>query len=231
MGRKTVLVGAVSFAVILSAVVFFSSRGTTPPPEQVPTVSREIAPVPRNAADTDIVGEGAGPEAAAPIDRAAERVTRKPFGIRVDPKTSPVQPERFSGYHTGTDFETFPDEADADVGVRAICGGEVVAKRSASGYGGVFVTRCVIGGEDVTVVYGHLALSSIDAEIGERVEAGSRIGFLGSQGSRDTDGERKHLHLGIHRGHVTDIRWYVADRALLSEWIDPCLHVCGSTVR
>jgi murein DD-endopeptidase MepM/ murein hydrolase activator NlpD len=231
MGRKIALVGAVSFAVILSAWVFFSSRGTTPPPEQASIASREIVPVLRNIADTDVVEEGARPEVVVPLDRAAERVTKKPFGILIDPATSPVRPERFAGYHTGTDFETFPDEVDADVAVRAICGGEVVAKRSASGYGGVFVTRCVIGGEDVTVVYGHLALSNIDAEIGERVEAGSRIGFLGSQGGRDTDGERKHLHLGIHRGRATDIRGYVSDRALLSEWIDPCLHVCGDTVR
>lgn len=32
---------------------------------------------------------------------------------------------------------------------------------------------------------------------------------LGNGYSSDTDGERKHLHLGIHLGEVVDIRGYV----------------------
>ncbi|PIX90274.1 MAG: hypothetical protein COZ29_00885, partial [Candidatus Moranbacteria bacterium CG_4_10_14_3_um_filter_45_9] len=56
-------------------------------------------------------------EFIAPLDRASERVTKKPFGILIKKATSPVQQERFSGYHTGTDFETFPDESDIDVSV------------------------------------------------------------------------------------------------------------------
>ena len=53
-----------------------------------------------------------------PISRVDERVTRKPFGILIDPETSLVQPERFRGYHTGTDFEVFPEEAEAEVYIR-----------------------------------------------------------------------------------------------------------------
>lgn len=168
-----------------------------------------------------------GDALALPLSRADERVIKKPFGISIDPETSPIQPERFRGYHTGTDFETFPDEVLADVPVAAICGGEVIAKRMASGYGGVLVTRCVLGGEPVTVVYGHLVFGSIGVKIGESVAPGERLGILGAAGSRDTDGERKHLHLGIHRGSVITLLGYVSDRASLSDWIDPCLFVCA----
>ncbi|NTU99252.1 hypothetical protein HGA64_04600 [Candidatus Falkowbacteria bacterium] len=41
-----------------------------------------------------------------PISDALSRVTKKPFGIKVSPKNSSVSPERFTGYHTGVDFET-----------------------------------------------------------------------------------------------------------------------------
>lgn len=162
----------------------------------------------------------------APLDQSSERVTKKPFGLRIDRTTSPVQPERFSGYHTGTDFETFPSEAMTEVAVRAICSGDVMAKRSASGYGGILVTSCVIDNEPVTVVYGHLRLSSISLRVGERVEATEQIGVLGTGGSSETDGERKHLHLGIHRGTEMNVAGYVADTGRLAEWIDPCPSFC-----
>src|SRR4030067_1140465 len=42
-----------------------------------------------------------------PINRADERVTKKPFGIFITPQNSPIQPEKFSGFHTGADFENF----------------------------------------------------------------------------------------------------------------------------
>jgi murein DD-endopeptidase MepM/ murein hydrolase activator NlpD len=184
----------------------------------------EFAPCPDAVAPEN--GNDPGEERTVPLDRAADRVTKKPFGIYIDPKTSPVQPERFRGYHTGTDFETFPAEASADVAVAAICGGEVIAKRSASGYGGVLVTRCMLDGQAVTVVYGHLALASVATEVGESVKEGERLGLLGGAGSRDTDGERKHLHLGIHKGSAVNILGYAADREALSAWLDPCLFVC-----
>lgn len=166
------------------------------------------------------------PSIGVPLDQAKERVTKKPFGIRIDQETSPVQPERFSGYHTGVDFETFPSEAMTDVAVRAICSGEVLAKRRASGYGGVLVTSCTLDDQEVTVIYGHLRLTSIARAVGERVEFGDQIGVLGTGGSSETDGERKHLHLSIHRGAMPNILGYVSLRSDLSRWLDPCLFVC-----
>lgn len=163
---------------------------------------------------------------SAPIDRAKDRVTKKPFGIFIDPKTSPVQPERFRGYHTGVDFETFPEEADQDVPIRAICEGNLVEKRSVSGYGGVVTQACMLDGEPVIVLYGHLRLSSVATVAGDRLVAGEKLGVLGTDSSVETDGERKHLHLSISRGSGTDVRGYVSSESALSAWIDPCPLVC-----
>lgn len=165
-------------------------------------------------------------DAPVPLDQAGKRVTKKPFGIFITPKDSPIQPEKFRGYHTGTDFEVFREESKADVSVRAVCPGTLVVKRSASGYGGIVVQRCELGGGPVTVVYGHLALGSVTADIGESVEQGDVIGLLGTAGSADTDGERKHLHLAIHKGEIIDIRGYVAEQKMLDQWLDPCEFFC-----
>jgi len=154
-----------------------------------------------------------------PLARESERVTKKPFGIYITPKTSPVQPERFTGYHSGTDFETFPEEAGVDVPFYAICDGKILVKRFASGYGGVFVQSCTIDNQAVTVIYGHVSLKSIAKNIGDELTKGEKIGNL-SHSPDETDGERKHLHLGIHKGTTVDIRGYVQAQSELSAWLD-----------
>jgi murein DD-endopeptidase MepM/ murein hydrolase activator NlpD len=161
-----------------------------------------------------------------PVPYASDRITKKPFGIHITKSDSPVRPERFSGYHTGTDFEMFPDEANVDVSVSAICSGALLYKRFASGYGGVAVQSCGDEGQPVTVVYGHLRLSSMQAKVGERIQAGDFLGHLGTGYTFETDSERKHLHLGIHRGPTMNILGYVQPKAQLSDWIDPCTLVC-----
>jgi len=65
------------------------------------------------------------PALSEPISNTKSRVTKKPFGIYITPQTSPVQPEKFTGYHTGTDFETTSQEADAVVPVYAACTGKM----------------------------------------------------------------------------------------------------------
>jgi len=155
-----------------------------------------------------------------PISQALERVTKKPFGIKISPTDSPVSPERFSGYHTGVDFETFVSEQGFDVPIYAICSGPLVLKKSASGYGGVAVQQCQINNEDVTVIYGHLKLSSISTGLNQNLEAGGRLGILGKGFSAETDGERKHLHLGIHKGKDINLLGYVQKPEELSQWLD-----------
>lgn len=161
-----------------------------------------------------------------PLERANERVTKKPFGIYITPANSPVSLERFSGYHTGTDFEIFPEELNADVPVKAVCSGKLFSKRSASGYGGVVVESCELPGQPITVVYGHLKLSGISKNVGDNLNAGETLGNLGAAYSAETNGERKHLHLSFHKGTAVNILGYVQNKTDLSNWIDPCLYVC-----
>ncbi len=150
----------------------------------------------------------------------SSRITKKPFGIYITLQNSPVQPEKFSGYHTGADFETTSDEADKDIAVPALCDGTLLVNRTASGYGGVAVESCTLKGQVVTVVYGHLKASSI-VTIGTQLKKGDQIGILGKGYSSETDGERKHLHLGIHRGATINILGYVQKQPDLSGWLDP----------
>jgi murein DD-endopeptidase MepM/ murein hydrolase activator NlpD len=156
----------------------------------------------------------------APISRYSERITKKPFGIKITPATSPVQPEKFSGYHTGTDFEIFPEELNADVQIFAICDGPLVVKKFATGYGGVAVQACTINNSDITVVYGHLKLTSIQAQIGDILNKNDKLGLLGNAYSGETDGERKHLHLGIHKGKGINILGYVQSQKELDGWMN-----------
>lgn len=157
-----------------------------------------------------------------PIDRVSERVSLKKFGTFVTPENSPVSPERFSGYHTGIDFEIFEDELLVDVPVLAVCSGTVRFVSWVSGYGGVVVLLCEYQNEPVTVVYGHLNLASVKKNVGDVVEKGESLSFLGVGGSAETDGERKHLHLSIHKGIAQNLRGYVSTKDDLSSWIDPC---------
>lgn len=155
----------------------------------------------------------------APIDNADARVTKKPFGLHVTPQNSPVKPERFSGYHTGTDFETTPAEANIGIAFKAICSGKILQKRTASGYGGLLVQACSINNQPVTVVYGHVSLKSIAKNVGDNLVQGEQIGVLGHSPD-ETDGERKHLHLGIHLGTGVNVAGYTPNPLQLGQWLD-----------
>ena len=81
--------------------------------------------------------------------------------------------------------------------------------------------QCVNEGELVTVLYGHLSPATIAIELGATLQKGKRIGTLGSHESQETDGERAHLHLGVHRGATIDLRGYVEKEEALNDWINP----------
>lgn len=155
-----------------------------------------------------------------PINGAMTRVTKKPFGIEVSPTNSPVLPERFSGYHTGVDFETTVTEKTIDVNIMAICDGKLIYKNWVNGYGGVAIESCVIDKQKVTVIYGHLKLSSISLKTGSTIKSGEKFALLGTGFSTETNGERKHLHLGIHKGDKINFLGYVKNKNDLSGWLD-----------
>ena len=144
--KKVVIITIFLVAV---AVVFFVSRKMAPAPSnnsvsdiiQSPVVENTLTP---NVSVPVIPSQNNSSGLVAPLERAGERVTKKPFGIFITPQNSPVQPERFRGYHTGIDFEVFPKELNADVPVKTVCGGKMKIKEYASGYGGVMVEDCTI---------------------------------------------------------------------------------------
>lgn len=222
--KKFVLLVAILIAVTLVMIgIFFPKTKKTSPSvssiSQTPSpFSVQSTPTPTSAKTTDLF--------VPPLDKAAERITKKKFGQYITPQNSPVQPEKFTGYHTGVDFEIFPEELNQDVFVRAVCQGQLVLKETASGYGGLAVESCNLDNQPITVAYGHLKLSSVSKSVGDQVQAGEVIAILGANKSVETDGERKHLHLGFHQGSKIDIRGYVQDQTELSAWIDPCLYVC-----
>jgi murein DD-endopeptidase MepM/ murein hydrolase activator NlpD len=155
---------------------------------------------------------------AEPVTEFRARITKKKFGIYITPQTSPVQPEKFAGYHTGVDVE-FTDVA-AEVPVRAIEAGTVLASARVSGYGGVVIIRHNLNGTDRSVLYGHLAPSSLPT-VGQGVARGQTIGRLGQGGTAETDGERKHLHFAVLSDARVDYRGYVSAQSQLSGWVDP----------
>lgn len=157
----------------------------------------------------------------SPISDATSRITKKFYGTYVTPQNSPVTPEKFKGFHTGLDFETTPEEKDADVTINTICEGKLLTKARATGYGGYAVQACTINGQAVTVVYGHLRQSSIKPNIGDVLKPGDALAVLGTGYSTETDGERKHLHLSIHIGTGINIKGYVQTQGELSAWMDP----------
>ncbi len=177
------------------------------PPQPHQTVIKELAKAEENGL-------------IYPISRAHDRSTKKIFGTYVTPKDSPIMPERFKGYHTGVDFEIFAEETNLDIPIYSICDGKLLQKKTASGFGGVMVQSCNLDHQSVTVVYGHLDLASITKNVKDDIKQGERIGILG-QPPDETDGERKHLHLGVHKGTQIDIKGYVSTKAALSAWLDP----------
>ena len=234
MSKQTILivaivlvaVGAISFA--LSRYLVNSNKNSLTS-SSTSNSSQSPSATPASESGTPAVSETPTPSIAqqfrAPIERALERVTKKPFGIYITPQNSPVQPERFSGYHTGVDFETFADEQDKDVSVYAICTGVTLLKEWASGYGGLVVQSCQLANQDITVIYGHLNLASVGTAKNLLMSAGEKIGNLGKGFSQETDSERKHLHLGIHKGRSINILGYVQNSSELSNWMDINLYL------
>ncbi len=158
-----------------------------------------------------------------PLARASERVTKKPFARLISSVDSPVQPERFSGYHTGVDYEVFPEEKNQMIEVMAVCSGPLIQKNQSNGYGGVAVQSCQTDDQIVSVVYGHLALDSIKHQVGDYLIGEQIIGRLGYDMSEETDYERQHFHLGIHKGSAIDVRGYVSKKNELNAWINPSI--------
>jgi murein DD-endopeptidase MepM/ murein hydrolase activator NlpD len=155
-----------------------------------------------------------------PLTDAQKRITKKPFGIFITPEDSPVQPERFFGYHSGTDYEVFDGETGELIPVFSVCEGNIRFVGTINGYGGVIIQECMLDDSPVQVLYGHVSLQNAVITVGEKVQEGEQISLLGEHFSAEAGGERKHLHLGIRKGKEIDFRGYVQSESELDNWID-----------
>lgn len=212
--------GIAALLAITTSVFFAYSYPKIDVVVAAPPIVAEVAPT------EPIVPEVTEPPAPAPtklglpISHALNRVTKKTFGMEIHPETSPVEHDRFNGFHVGVDFETTPEEQDVDVAITAVCDGPLLAKQFAKGYGGYALQSCQLDGEPVIVLYGHLNLERIQPEVEQELKRGDTIGVLGKGYSTETDGVRKHLHLGIHKGTDIDIRGYVPTQDVVGQWLD-----------
>ncbi|MEK7103461.1 MAG: peptidoglycan DD-metalloendopeptidase family protein [Patescibacteria group bacterium] len=162
-----------------------------------------------------------------PIDYASERMTKKHFGTYVSPDHSLVPNEHFKGLHAAVDFEILDDrEIASEVEIRTVCQGPLVRKEWAKGYGGVVVQECILNDNPISIIYGHMDIASIVAEKGDIMMPGDRLGNLGDGYSHETDGARKHLHLGFYNGVPADIRGYVPTQEELVKYLNPCHYIC-----
>ena len=188
---------------------------------QPKATNETISPITNTVPNTNTNTTTSAPSIVLPIANFYDRVTKKPFGIYITPKTSPIQPEKFTGFHTGADAETTSAEAKMDVPVFSIAAGTVVFAGHVNGYGGVIMIKHTINGEKILTLYGHLRISSFKVKVGSNVTAGQPVAVLGTGYSSETDGERKHLHFGIIRGWTITYKGYVTTKSALSGWEDP----------
>lgn len=147
-----------------------------------------------------------------PIAEFRERIVKKSFGVYITPQDSPVQPERFKGYHAGVDVEY--EDIGVDVPVFAVCDGEIVLSKWVSGYGGALILKC----RENYYLYGHLNVDSIVKKT--EVLKGEQIAILGKGNTSQTDNERKHLHFSINKKSA-DLRGYVQNKSELYDWENP----------
>lgn len=201
--------------IIVAAVFFLATKQN-----RQDTIT--IAPSPSPSLNISSTPSSNLPPTSKYVEPTAEftlRITKKPFGLYISPDTSPVQPERFQGYHTAVDVE-FEDVPD-NVPVYAIADGTVRQSRYVSGYGGLVVIEHGEGADKFYSLYGHLRLSTLPDDESV-IERGKTIGVLGTGYSTETDGERKHLHFGIITSSSIDIRGYVQNTTDLNQmWRDP----------
>jgi len=215
--KKTIIIVLVIIVIAFIALLVYFVKQAPPNLSKLTVASSTVVSSTPSLVATSTIKNS---DFSLPISDALTRVNKKPFGIHVSPDNSPVSPEKFAGYHTGVDFETTESEQNSEVPVYAICSGPLQLKKTATGYGGVAVQSCRIKEESVTIIYGHLRLESVNISLNTTINQGQILGILGKGYSQETAGERKHLHLGIHRGPTVSLLGYVSGEDKLDQWID-----------
>lgn len=135
-----------------------------------------------------LVSPGSG-EVRYPLPAGTYRVTRT-----------------LSSVTNGADMVT----GDPGIPIYATAAGVVRnSAESIGGYGVAVVIDHVIGGQAVSSLYGHMLSGSRQVQVGQTVEAGQLIGYVGSTGSSTAN----HLHFEVRVGGglVEPIAWLAAN--------------------
>lgn len=220
--KRLILLGVMlMFTLIVPIILLFTNRAEHK--KTTNSQSNELAKQPSTTAQPQQppappVPVKPPPELASPVADFKSRITKKSFGTYVTPQNSPVQPEKFIGYHTGVDIEY--SDTVGKVAIHAIADGTVVYSNQVSGYGGVVCIKSTVDKVARIVLYGHLAPSSL-LTVGTPVTKGQEIGWLGQAYSYETDNERKHLHFAILKNTAINLLGYVPNQSQLASWIDP----------
>lgn len=173
--KKIIFIILVLLAIGLIAYYFFYFRN-----KQSSTITSATSPSPAiSQTISPIISSSPSPifQLAEPVKDFKARVTKKPFGIYITPENSPIQPERFNGYHTGADAE-YGDVTD-DVAVFAIADGTITYSQWTSGYGGCFILKVNINGTQHSVLYGHIRPSALPS-VGQQFKKDDQIAVLGT---------------------------------------------------
>ena len=202
---------------IVVGVDYFYLQQKKPQPDTTTTTPTEPTSNP-TVMPSNTTAPQASAEFSPPIDQFAERITKKFFGTYITAQNSPVQPERFKGFHTGVDVEY--SDVTTDVSVYALADGKIVYSKIVSGYGGVFIMEFSLNGSPHTALYGHIRPSSLPRQ-GATTTKGEKLAGLGTGYSSETNGERRHLHFAILSDNQINLLGYVQQKSQLSNWIDP----------
>lgn len=208
MARSIIIAVVIIVILIGAGFLIWPRRSTAPAPAKPLTVP----------AYTSLTLAPEKSDLTEPVPNFKTRITKKPFGLFVEPNNSPVQPEKFLGYHTGVDVEY--GEVKEEVSVKAIAAGKIIDATTAQDYGGVVAIQHKINSQPIVAIYGHLDPAALP-DAGASVQAGDVIGRLGVGFTPETDGERKHLHFGLYKGSTLNLRGYVQNKNELNNWLDP----------
>lgn len=107
--------------------------------------------------------------------------------------------------HQGVDFP-----ADEGTPIYAAAAGTVkIAQNAFSAYGTAVVLVHNIGGQQVTTLYAHMPIDSYAVKVGDTVEAGQLIGYVGNTGR--SYGDHLHFEVKINGGLVDGYDWLTAN--------------------
>ncbi|UYO97949.1 M23 family metallopeptidase [Microbacterium sp. M28] len=111
------------------------------------------------------------------------------------------------GSHNGADMV-----GDSGTPIYAAAAGKIrISSDSYFGYGVGVVIDHVLGGQQVSTLYGHMIYGSRQVQVGQTVQAGQLIGFMGNTGQ--SRGEHLHFEVRIGGSLVEPIGWLNANGA------------------